>query len=660
MHTTFFLRLRHRAVPTRISSLLLLLLQRSPLVNLLPEARVISSSGFARVLQWSITTVTGLCAYDSVSGASTVTQVLPSLNSTTVNATGGQPLQFLFKYGGSDTPDHFQVTGTLPAGLVQTRSFESKTDSITGVPLAVGSFPITVRAWRDAAQSSDSVSANFTINLAAPPAPTITAQPAASNPAVAGGLVHMSVTQTFGFTFTWKKNAAALPPGESILVARTAPRKFLVPATDPGTAWRSDLAFSDASWTSVSGGIGYDTNTSGVNFQPHIATVGGNVQTLMSGSGKSPSANIRIPFSLTNHGALSYLKLRVQCDDGFVAWLNGTEIASQSKPASLLWNSAATNGADDQAAITWRDIDIPQHLGLLRAGDNLLAVQAMNSSNTSSDLLFNCELAAGINATNSPRLVLTGIQPADAGNYTVTVTNPTNTITSNPASLILPPSIVTHPGNVTINSGQTANLSIAAALSELAAYQWYRGNSGDTSTPVAGATSADFITPALTRSESFWARVTNPAGSADSNAAVVTVAVTDPYSQWKTAQFSPSDASNPAVSGPTADPDLDGLTNETEYILGSSPMTHGPMPDPDMTIVAGQPHLSFTASLASGAGYAGRSRLYTIETTTDLGTGSWTDVTGFTDIIGENQRVNYQISRDGNRRFFRLRVRLNP
>ena len=44
-----------------------------------------------------------------------------------------------------------------------------------------------------------------------------------------------------------------------------------------------------------------------------------------------------------------------------------------------------------------------------------------------------------------------------------------------------------------------------------------------TSSPVGGATSASFTTPALTATSSYWARVTNSAGSANSASATVTV-----------------------------------------------------------------------------------------------------------------------------------------
>jgi hypothetical protein len=371
------------------------------------------------------------------------------------------------------------------------------------------------------------------------------------------------------------------------------------------------------------------------------------------------SALVRIPFTLTSHAALSFLKFRFQCDDGYVAWLNGTEIGSLNKPAGLAWNSAASNTTDDNLATSLREIDITPQLGLLRAGENLLAVQALNTA-SSSDFLFNCELAAGINTLNSPRLILSGIQPSDAGDYTLTVTNTTGSTTSNPAALILPPAIDTQPASLSINTGASTQLSVTASISPPFTYQWYRGTSGDTTDPVTGATDSAFTTPPLTATTTYWVRVTNPAGHIDSGAATVTVTAADPFTVWKAARFSAADAANTGISGPAADPDQDGLTNEQEYILGTLPTGIDTTVAPSISLVDGAPALSFTAHAATGEGYSGRSRLYTVESAGNVEDASWTPLPGFIDIAGNDQTVTVPLPPDGPRSFLRLRVRLTP
>ena len=85
----------------------------------------------------------------------------------------------------------------------------------------------------------------------------------------------------------------------------------------------------------------------------------------------------------------------------------------------------------------------------------------------------------------------------------------------------VPPVITTQPASQTIANGQTATLTVAASGGSLA-YQWYQGTTGNISAP-AGTNSNSFTTPALTATTSYWVRVTNPFGTADSNTAVVTV-----------------------------------------------------------------------------------------------------------------------------------------
>ena len=85
------------------------------------------------------------------------------------------------------------------------------------------------------------------------------------------------------------------------------------------------------------------------------------------------------------------------------------------------------------------------------------------------------------------------------------------------------PSITTQPTSQEVASGASASLSVAASGDDLT-YQWYTGNSGDTASPVAGATAGTLDTSTLTASTSFWVQITNAGGTANSDNAVVIVA----------------------------------------------------------------------------------------------------------------------------------------
>ena len=60
------------------------------------------------------------------------------------------------------------------------------------------------------------------------------------------------------------------------------------------------------------------------------------------------------------------------------------------------------------------------------------------------------------------------------------------------------------PAGLSISNGESATLTVAASGTAPLAYQWYRGASGTTGDPVAGATNAAYTTGALTSTASFW------------------------------------------------------------------------------------------------------------------------------------------------------------
>ena len=91
-----------------------------------------------------------------------------------------------------------------------------------------------------------------------------------------------------------------------------------------------------------------------------------------------------------------------------------------------------------------------------------------------------------------------------------------------------PPVITDQPASVTIHPDETVTLSVAATGDGSLTYQWYIGNSGDTSNPIPGATSSSYTTPSLTENASYWVRVNGTFGSADSTTAIISVQQTLP------------------------------------------------------------------------------------------------------------------------------------
>jgi hypothetical protein len=116
--------------------------------------------------------------------------------------------------------------------------------------------------------------------------------------------------------------------------------------------------------------------------------------------GHRTSCYIRIPFVITGDpSTFNFMTLKMRYDDGFVAWLNGVEVERALFTGTPAWNSAAGSNHDDGAAVIFEEFDISVQLPLLHTGPNVLALQGLNSSTTSSDLLVSVELIAGRRTT---------------------------------------------------------------------------------------------------------------------------------------------------------------------------------------------------------------------------------------------------------------------
>ena len=180
------------------------------------------------------------------------------------------------------------------------------------------------------------------------------------------------------------------PTTGTVLVAESAAKRVLVPAGPVDDAWRSDVEFDDSAWTPVTGspgGVGFERS---LGYESFFTL---DVQTQMYG--ERTGCYVRIPFGFTgNTKDVQRLTLRVRYDDGFVAYINGVEVARRNFAGAPAWNSYADAINPDTSAANLESIDIPNIASVLRRGNNLLAIHAMNASETSSDFLISADLVA--------------------------------------------------------------------------------------------------------------------------------------------------------------------------------------------------------------------------------------------------------------------------
>jgi hypothetical protein len=106
-------------------------------------------------------------------------------------------------------------------------------------------------------------------------------------------------------------------------------------------------------------------------------------------SNVNSSAYIRIPFTVTEPTNVTQLKLRMRYDDGFVAYINGAEVARVNAPALPGFRSNATNA---HSPLTVDEFPFgPTRAGLV-AGTNILAIQGLNVATNDEDFLVATEL----------------------------------------------------------------------------------------------------------------------------------------------------------------------------------------------------------------------------------------------------------------------------
>jgi plastocyanin len=126
-----------------------------------------------------------------------------------------------------------------------------------------------------------------------------------------------------------------------------------------------------------------------------------------------------------------------------------------------------------------------------------------------------------ISGATSPTYTVISAHGADAGSYTVKVTDTAGNITSNAAVVaVVDPVITVQPASKTVSGGDSVTFTVTASGETSLTYQWYLNGS-----PISGATASSY---SIASAQSFDAgsysvKITDTAGSVTSAAAVLTV-----------------------------------------------------------------------------------------------------------------------------------------
>ena len=182
-----------------------------------------------------------------------------------------------------------------------------------------------------------------------------------------------------------------------------------------GRNWTQQTYDDSTGWGTGASGFGFGDNDD--------ATVFSDMQHIAGTQAGYLSVFIRKTFVVSDPAAISRLTLAVDYDDGFVAYVNGTEVARRNMPAGpVSYDTGASGnheasrggggGTTGDIAQEREFIEIDRNL--LVAGTNVIAISGHNISITSSDFTLRPELYANVTLVRGPFL-----QMPDAGQISV-------------------------------------------------------------------------------------------------------------------------------------------------------------------------------------------------------------------------------------------------
>lgn len=290
-----------------------------------------------------------------------------------------------------DSPDWIEIQNptSQPVHLLNWALTDVRTNLVKwpfpDTNIVAGGFVIVFASGKDRRVSGAPLHANFRLDtegeylaLVAPNGLRIASEYAPAYPAQLPNISY-GIRQRAGSVSVLKSNASG---------------RYRVPASAAEDASWTAPDFNDSSWSGAVNGVGFETTPA--DYAGLIAT---DVRLAMA---QSTSCYVRLPFVVDNPADYSAWRLLVQYDDGFVAYLNGQEVARANAPETPAWNSAATAGHPDDQAVIPEEFDLTSAQDLIIRGTNVLALHGLNSSTTSSDFLVLATIEAQPLTEGSP------------------------------------------------------------------------------------------------------------------------------------------------------------------------------------------------------------------------------------------------------------------
>ena len=184
-----------------------------------------------------------------------------------------------------------------------------------------------------------------------------------------------------------------VPSQAATLVSTDSTWRFLRGTTEASspdrTAWRS-AAFNDASFADAPAPFWYgDVRPGGTQLADMI-----NAYSCIF---------LRKTVSVVDAAQIGGLRLNYFIDDGFIVWVNGTEVYRENVTGDPTFATLAANQATDPAPLV--SVTVFPSAGVLQEGDNIITIQVFNTTAGSSDLGFDCSIESLVSETVPPTMV---------------------------------------------------------------------------------------------------------------------------------------------------------------------------------------------------------------------------------------------------------------
>ena len=411
--------------------------------------------------------------------------VFPGSNATfSVTATGAMPLAYQWRFNGTN------ISGATDSNY---------TRSNVQLPNA-GAYSVVV-------SNIEGVAISASAQLTVVTAPSITTQPAGQTVVQgANALFEVTVTGTDPLSYQWRFNDAP--------IGGATASYYIVANAQSTNAGNYSVVITNAAGSATSSNALLTVNIPpSITVQPQSQTVipGTNVTFSVVATGTA-SLGYQWRFNGTNLAGATgtnYTKNNVQpADAGYYS------VVVTNMAGSVTSLSASLTVAAPPA------ITVPPASQTVVQGTNVTFwVSATGTVPLSYQWRFNGTNLAGATGTNYTK---NNVQPADAGNYSVVVSNAGGSVASADALLtvLVPPVITSGPASQTVAQGSNVTFSVSATGTPPLSYQWKFNGAN-----IAGATTNSYTTNnvQLANAGTYSVVVTNAAGNAASVNAVLTV-----------------------------------------------------------------------------------------------------------------------------------------